>query len=130
MIELFILGRSPSFCSESLRTPQHIAILKMKYNETLIPTLIDERAQAQPEKLYCAIINTLDIENSVVNISYAEFANAVNRCAWWLEDKLGTVPGFPTVAYAGPNDIRYAILTLAAVKTGYNVGGYSLMNVR
>ncbi|MCJ1280743.1 hypothetical protein MMC26_000060 [Xylographa opegraphella] len=58
----------------------------------------------------------------------SELANAVNRCAYWVEQKLGASSVFETLAYMGPSDLRYAIVFLAAVKCGYKLFVPSVRN--
>jgi hypothetical protein len=44
--------------------------------------------------------------------------------AWWIEENVGkpTVgDGRETMVYIGPNDLRYGILVLASIVTGYTV---------
>ena len=90
-------------------------------DQKLLPTLIDERASSEPDRLYCAFVKTANIDDGVVKISYSEFANAVNRLAWFIEETFGKSDNFTTLAYIGLSDIRYAMLTLAAAKTGHKV---------
>ena len=89
--------------------------------QTLLPTLIDQLAGADPNRLYCVLIKSQNVEDSIQKVTYSALANAVNRCAWWLEEKFGRSSDFTTLAYAGPSDIRHAIVALAASKTGHKV---------
>ncbi len=97
--------------------------IKKEDDDILLPTLIDDRANAVPDRLYCAYIEPghASVEDGLRKVTYGHFANSVNRCAWWLEKELGKGQNFETLAYVGPSDIRYAIMTLAAVKIGYKV---------
>jgi acyl-coenzyme A synthetase/AMP-(fatty) acid ligase len=45
--------------------------------------------------------------------------NAVDHVAWLLKERIGPSTTFETLAYMGPGDLRYHIVLLAAVKTGY-----------
>ena len=90
-------------------------------NQVLLPTLIDQRARSEPDRLYCAFLKTANINDGVVKLSYSEFANAVNRLAWFIEKTFGKSDDFTTLAYVGLTDIRYALVTLAAAKTGHKV---------
>lgn len=45
----------------------------------------------------------------------------MNRAAGWLEVTFGRSSTFETMAYIGPNDIRYFIFVLAASYVGYKV---------
>ncbi|TVY45835.1 Non-canonical non-ribosomal peptide synthetase [Lachnellula subtilissima] len=100
----------------------------MDEDQMLLPTLIDEIAQAEPERLYCAFLRTTDINDGVVKVSYSAFSNAVNRLSWFLEKTFGRSDDFTTLGYIGPSDIRYAIITLAAVKTGHKAFLMSQVN--
>ena len=54
-------------------------------------------------------------------VTYGIFANVVNGLAWWLQKTFGAAQNFETIAYIGPNDVRYNAFALAAVKAGYKV---------
>lgn len=76
--------------------------------EYLIPNVIrQQRNRARP------YANIVDLEGSRLVATFADLENWSNRAAWFLE----TIPS-RQVLYMGPNDIRYAILLIAAIKTG------------
>ncbi|KAI1762801.1 acetyl-CoA synthetase-like protein [Hypoxylon sp. FL1150] len=84
----------------------------------LPPALLDEIAAQDPERVLYSIAKTAETQNGFQDISYKKAANAVNRCAHWLKQKLGTDK--PRVfCYLGPLDLRYIILTMAAPKAGH-----------
>lgn len=87
----------------------------------MLPAIIDERARLDPARLYCAQVKSKNVEDGVLEITYGDFANAINKCAWWLDEEFGKAEAFDTIAYAGPGDLRYAMITYAAVKTGRKV---------
>ena len=91
------------------------------YGRRLIPNLIDEYARKVPDKTYCFVARSLQVEDGFEAISYSRFANAINRCSFWMEAELGRGQNFDTVAYLGPFDLRTAILIVAAIKTGHKV---------
>ena len=93
----------------------------MDDSQALLPTVIDDRARLEPERLYCAIIKTPDLKDGFITVTYGDFANAVNRCSWWLKEKFGQGRNYETLAYVGSTDLRYAIIALAAAKTGHKV---------
>lgn len=96
-------------------------ILSPDYGRRLLPTLIDERAKCKPSKTFAAIPKSTDLRDGFVDISYHELARGINRCSWWLEEKLGKALSFETVGYLGILDLRYTILMFACVKVGYKV---------
>lgn len=94
------------------------------HRKQLLCHIVDGMAKARPEALYAEFpYSPLSYEDGFRKITYAAFANAINGLALWLYKTLGPGNGndFPTIAYIGPNDIRYNALILAAVKTGYKV---------
>ncbi len=91
------------------------------YGRRLIPHLIDERAEKNWSQPFTSLSRSANPIDGFEDISYRKFADAVNRCAWWMQDVLGKSCEYNTIAYTGPSDIRYGILTIAAIKTGFKV---------
>jgi acyl-coenzyme A synthetase/AMP-(fatty) acid ligase len=95
-----------------------------EYGTRLLPTLIDEIAESTPTRIYASIpkIDT-DLSQGFKHITYAEFAQAINACSWWLDETLGKAADgtFPTFAYFGPRDLGYCIVVVAAAKVGRKV---------
>lgn len=90
----------------------------------LLPTVIDQNAEAEPEAVWTAVsISPTGIAEGYQNITNQQFATAVNSVAWWLEEELGQGDMTEPLVYfgTGGSDIRYAILLIAAVKTEYYV---------
>ena len=61
-------------------------------------------------------------------------ANAVNTLAWWIDENVGRLEEGKknrkeTLVYIGPNDIRYAVLCLASIVTGYKVSRVLLYKI-
>jgi len=62
------------------------------------------------------------------SLSWRQHLNSINKIAHWLDEQLGRVDAwgaFDTVAYAGPNDVRYAFIIPAMVKTKRKVSHIS-----
>jgi hypothetical protein len=80
-------------------------------------------AQTEPNKLFCALLNSADFRDGLVRVSYRDYVNAINRCSWWLEEKLGKGDGLSlkTIGYFGPPDIRQTIVALAVSKINHKV---------
>ncbi|TVY78113.1 Non-canonical non-ribosomal peptide synthetase FUB8 [Lachnellula suecica] len=88
----------------------------------LLVNILDGMARTRPQALYAEFpVSATTYEDGFFKVNYAAFANAVNGMAWWLETTLGRGENFETLAYIGPNDIRYNALLLGAVKTGYKM---------
>ncbi|KAI3530550.1 L-aminoadipate-semialdehyde dehydrogenase [Colletotrichum filicis] len=87
------------------------------------PSIIDERATYEPNLTCFSTPYTSEPRDGWRIVTYRDFANAINYIAHFLLDNCG-VPApntFPTIAYIGPNDARYCIMTVACIKAGYKV---------
>ena len=91
------------------------------YGRRLLPSVIDERARTGHRRPYASIPVSDDIGDGYRDITYRAFANAINRCAIWIRGLINISQDFETLVYIGPADLRYQILCMAAVKTGYVV---------
>ncbi|KAM5348626.1 hypothetical protein ACJ41O_008450 [Fusarium nematophilum] len=87
----------------------------------LLPSLVDEIAASDPDRIFYSVAKTTGPADGFQDINARTFARAVNRCSWHIEKHLGRGHGFPTLAYIGPQDVVYAILVLACVKTGFKL---------
>ncbi|KAJ5430722.1 Male sterility NAD-binding [Penicillium cf. griseofulvum] len=76
------------------------------YGRRLIITIVDEMARDKPEQAVYSLAISQDISKGLRDISACDFANAVNRTAWWLESELGKGSQFPTVGFFGPRTSR------------------------
>ena len=96
--------------------------LSAPFTGDLLPHLVDKRAVLTPDTLYSEYpVSALTYDEGYRKITYNDFANAINGVARWLVETLGSGKDFETLAYIGPNDIRYPALLLGAVKAGYKV---------
>ncbi|KAE8356048.1 NRPS-like enzyme [Aspergillus coremiiformis] len=84
----------------------------------LLTEVVDQQAQQQPESLYCLHPISHDANCEWHPISFKQLADAVDRVAWWIDQKL---PGKKqqVLAYIGTNDLRYLVFILACIKTGH-----------
>lgn len=89
--------------------------------ERLIPDIIDERARESPSQPFASIPRSSRVEDGFKDVTYGQLGNAINACAWWIEKELGKGENFRTLTYIGPSDLRYAIITVGAIKTGHKV---------
>lgn len=86
----------------------------------LLPHIVDEIAASEPSRPFQYQPRSNKAEDGWVPVTYKEFANAINHVAHIVSKtvKQNSTEEFPTFAYVGPNDVRYGILTLAAIKAG------------
>lgn len=91
--------------------------------EHLLIHRVDHLAKTTPHALFAEFPVSHDsYDEGIHKVTYGVLANAVNAVAWWLEATLGRGKDFETLAYIGPNDLRYTAFTLGAAKAGYLVG--------
>ncbi|KAI0478019.1 hypothetical protein F4859DRAFT_520911 [Xylaria cf. heliscus] len=87
----------------------------------LLPSLVDELARSHPSRILYSFAKTKDPADGFRDVGAADFARAVDRCSWFIDQNLGSGKDFPTLVYLGPQDLNYAILLLASIKTGYKL---------
>lgn len=89
----------------------------------LLVTTIDRIADSEPQRPWISVpCQDDDLTKGFVDITFEQFSNAINHAAAWLQSVLAPVTGqFDTIGYAGPDDARAFIITVAAVKVGRKV---------
>ncbi|KAF2190026.1 acetyl-CoA synthetase-like protein [Zopfia rhizophila CBS 207.26] len=88
----------------------------------LLPHIVDFIADCTPSKVFSEVpVSSTTFADGFRKITYGNIANAINGMASWIEKTLGKSEDFETLVYFGPHDMRYIILLLAAVKTGYKM---------
>jgi acyl-CoA synthetase (AMP-forming)/AMP-acid ligase II len=87
----------------------------------LLISAIEEKARWTPGNTFMRYPPKHWETKGYQTISFIQWANAIDKVAYWLDSQLGGAEGSSTVAYFGPNDPRYAILTPAVIKTGRRV---------
>ncbi|CAD0111646.1 unnamed protein product [Aureobasidium uvarum] len=121
--EAIPLPRAPPFESPQVDTATDMTRLAPEYGTRLLPTLIDAIATTTPNRVYASIPrDDADMSRGFKDITYADFALAIDALSWWLDETLGKADGtFPTFAYFGPRDLGYAAVVVAAAKVGRKV---------
>lgn len=96
---------------------------KPEYGRRLMVNIIDDVARKNPERTWLKIPRSANAGDGWKDVSFKTGANAINRIAHKIIEILGhpAQGQFPTIAYIGPNDVRYLIMMFAAVKAGYQV---------
>lgn len=106
----------------SIQPPDH--------GRRLFPVVIDDYARTEPRKAWASIAKSTNLADGYRDIDYGTLANAINRCAWWIVERLGKGSDFQTIAYIGAADPRYFILLYGAIKAGYKVRTPSMFESR
>ncbi|KAL1893536.1 putative NRPS-like protein biosynthetic cluster [Sporothrix stenoceras] len=99
----------------------------------LLPHIADQVAADTPDHvLYEYPSSSTDLSHKWTTVTARQFADAVNRGAHWIHSNVGSpndpMHAVPRLGYSGPPDLRYYILVLAAIKTGYVMLYTSLRN--
>lgn len=90
----------------------------VKHGKRILVSTIESRAQNNPDRPWVSMpVNEQDLSQGYKDISFWQLNNYANHAAGWLNDNLPqTSEPFQCFAYAGPKDLRYAILAVAAAK--------------
>ncbi|KAI1505652.1 acetyl-CoA synthetase-like protein [Biscogniauxia marginata] len=91
------------------------------YGRRLLPLVLDELAESNPNRLFAAIPKTANVTDGFRDITVADLAHCVNFMAQWIEDRFSRSDNFETISYIGISDLRGPILFQAAVKCGYKL---------
>ena len=95
----------------------------------LLNNIVDRAARATPDLVYAELPRSpVDLRQGFRQVTYRDFANAINGVAWWLRNSLGLSTTFETLTYIGPNYRRHNMLLLGAVKAGYKVNAHAIHN--
>jgi acyl-CoA synthetase (AMP-forming)/AMP-acid ligase II len=93
----------------------------VEYGRRLLASLIDQIARDTPDRTYAEYLGKNWEREGFTEITYGQFATAIDKAAYWLDETFGKARHFETVAYSGVNDLRYAFFIVAAQKTGRKV---------
>jgi acyl-coenzyme A synthetase/AMP-(fatty) acid ligase len=87
----------------------------------LLINVLEEKAKWMPNDTYMRYPGKNWETEGYLTISWKEYANSIDKMAYWLDNQLGKATKNDTIAYFGPSDPRYGILVPAAYKTGRKV---------
>ena len=91
------------------------------YGQRLLPQLVDHLSANDPHRVFVSYPTGLRPRDGYRDVTYREFAVAINRFSWWLDQILGRSGDFRTLTYFGARDLRSTIAIYSAVKTGHKV---------
>ena len=91
-----------------------------KGTRTLLQAL-DLWIKVKPDKVWACLPGASNILGGLRYVTMREVACAIDSFAWALQGEHGASSDFETIAYAGLNDLRYAVVFYAAIKCGYKV---------
>lgn len=94
---------------------------------SLLPTIVDQLARDEPNSLWGEFPKSkTKISDGYEELTYRQFANAVNAVAHQIEKQIGRRDTREPLAYLAANDPRCSIALVAAMKVGCNVSIYYL----
>ena len=101
-----------------------------EYGRRLLPFTIDTISQREPGRQWASLPRDDDnLSKGYLDVSYAAFANAINRMAFFIEKAVGRAEDNAPkcIAYIGAPDTRYHIMSMATAKTGNMLRPFSSM---
>ncbi|KAH9885951.1 hypothetical protein F4778DRAFT_798746 [Xylariomycetidae sp. FL2044] len=92
-----------------------------QFGRRLLPHVVDDLARKKPDQECFSIPRTSNPKDGWKSITFKAYARAIDALAHKISEKCGQPArdAFPTLAYIGPNDARYVVLFIAAMKAGY-----------
>lgn len=95
----------------------------------LLPAIIDQLARDEPDTLWGEYpVSTRTLEEGYKQLSYKQFANAVNGVANQIETTLGKRDTGEPLAFLAANDPRCAIALVAAMKAGFHASHIKIVS--
>ncbi|OQE20888.1 hypothetical protein PENFLA_c015G05828 [Penicillium flavigenum] len=90
----------------------------VKHGERILVSVVENRASDDAGNPWVSVpVDDQDLSQGFKDITFRQLNNYANHAAQWLTENLPeTFEPFQCVAYAGPKDLRYPILALAAAK--------------
>lgn len=93
-----------------------------EYCKKLLPVAIDEIASKEPQRPWASLpVDDWDLTQGFEDVTFEALANAINKLAHAIEAAFGRSSTFETFAYLGVPDVRYHLVQMASIKTGYKV---------
>ena len=86
-------------------TTNHTETLSVDYGHRLLPTLVDELAQTDPNYVFALLPKTANFADGLKEITISAFARAVNEVASRIDSQLGRSTNSDTIAYIGPSQL-------------------------
>ncbi|KAJ5300979.1 uncharacterized protein N7443_005981 [Penicillium atrosanguineum] len=89
----------------------------IEHGERILTAVIEQRAKDDASEPWLSVpLDETNLSIGYKDLTFWQLNNAANRAAHWLSENLPTGEPFQCFAYAGPKDLRYPILAVAAAK--------------
>lgn len=76
------------------------------YGRRLLPQIIDELAASHPEQSLFSLSSMVKNVLEFRDVSARQFAKAVDKTAWWLQEKVGKPVAIQPIGYIGPRTFQ------------------------
>ena len=87
----------------------------------LLSEIVESRAVAKPQAIFANVPKNNAYANGYRNVTNSSLLTAIDHVAALITSKFGPSKNFERIAYLGLNDLRYTIVLLAGIKTGYTM---------
>ena len=87
----------------------------------LLSELIQIRAETRPRNIFAKVPRNNDYANGYRMVTNSALMTAVDHVAGLITSTFGPSKDFQRIAYLGLHDLRYTIVVLAGIKTGYTM---------
>lgn len=84
-----------------------------------LPQVIHQNAQNDPDGIFARVPAGNKYSDGYRDVSKVQFARAVDYTASLIKQHMGQNKYFEAIAYIGPQDLRYSVVVVAGIKTGY-----------
>ena len=87
----------------------------------LLSEIVESRAAAQPQAIFAKVPRNNAYANGYRAVTNSSLLTAIDHVAALITSTFGPSKNFERIAYLGLNDLRYTIVLLAGIKTGYTM---------
>jgi thioester reductase-like protein/acyl-coenzyme A synthetase/AMP-(fatty) acid ligase len=87
----------------------------------LLSGLVQDRAETRPQHIFAKVPRNNDYANGYRTVTNSTLMTAVDHVAGLITSTFGPGKDFQRIAYLGLHDLRYTIVVLAGIKTGYTM---------
>ncbi|KAF2999116.1 putative secondary metabolism biosynthetic enzyme [Neopestalotiopsis sp. 37M] len=98
-----------------------MAQIATAYGRRLVPRVLDELAETDPNRVYAAVPKSADVKDGFHDVTVADLSRCVDFMASWLDEKFGRSESFETITYIGLSDLRGPTTLLGSIKVGYKL---------
>ena len=89
----------------------------IEHGKRILTAVIEQRAKNDADSAWVSVpVDEANLSLGYRDITFWQLNNAANNAAHWLSQNLPTSEPFQCFVYAGPKDLRYSILAVAAAK--------------